>query len=188
MLAAMDVIQTELVRIFIGEQPPLFLLEVVFRTAVMYGYMLLAARFLGKRGTGQLTVFDFIVVILLGSAAGDPMFYDDVPLLHGIIVITIVVLVERLLNRITNKNPKIEEFIESTPTLLMKDGRILKDALDSEDISHTEMLMELRQRGIRDTGEVELAFIEPSGEVSIFTFEKGKEVKGESTMPEEASA
>lgn len=179
----MDVIHTELTRIFLGDQPPLFLLEVVFRTAIMYAYMLFAARFLGKRGTGQLTVFDFIVVILLGSAAGDPMFYDDVPILHGIIVITIVVLVERVINHIANRNRRLEEFIESTPTLLIKDGAVLTDALDREEISYRELMMELRQRGIRNTGEVECAFIEPSGEMSVFTYEEGKATRGESTLP-----
>ncbi|MES2668766.1 MAG: DUF421 domain-containing protein [Patescibacteria group bacterium] len=179
----MDEIQTELLRIFVGDQPPLFLLEVVFRTSIMYAYMLFAARFLGKRGTGHLTVFDFIVVILLGSAAGDPMFYDDVPILHGLIVITVVVLIERLMNHFTNKHKALEEFIESTPTLLVKDGVILTEALDEEEISYPELLMELRQQGIRNTGEVECAYIEPSGEVSIFKVPPGKERTGESTFP-----
>jgi len=185
MLQGMDAIQAELVRMFLGTQPPLFLLEVVFRTMVMYGYMLFAARFLGKRGTGQLTVFDFIVVILLGSAVGDPMFYDDVPILHGIIVITIVVLIERVLNYFTNRNVKLEEFIESTPTLLMKDGVILSEALAKEEISLPELMMELRDKGIRNTGEVECAYLEPSGRMSVFKLPQGQERKGESTLPKE---
>lgn len=179
----MDTIGTELTRMFLGTQPPLFLLEVVFRTLVMYSYMLFAARFLGKRGTGQLTVFDFIVVILLGSAVGDPMFYDDVPLLHGIIVITIVVLVERALNHFTNRNAKLEEFIESTPTLLVKDGAVLHDALNKEEISLPELMMELRDKGIRNTGEVECAYLEPSGRMSVFRVQEGEERPGESTFP-----
>jgi len=183
MLGSMDVIQTELVRMFLGTQPPLFLLEVVFRTIVMYSYMLFAARFLGKRGTDQLTVFDFIVVILLGSAVGDPMFYDDVPLLHGIIVITIVVLVERALNHFTNRNVKLEEFIESTPTLLIKNGVILHKALEHESIPLPELMMELRDKGIRNTGEVECAYLEPSGRMSVFKVAGGKERAGESTLP-----
>ncbi len=186
MLHHMDLIQSELVRIFVGEQPPLFLLEVVFRTVIMYGYMLFAARFLGKRGTGQLTVFDFIVVILLGSAVGDPMFYDDVPILHGIIVITIVVLIERVMNYFMNRHPKFEEYIESTPTRLVKDGVILDEKLESEEISRAELLMELREKGIKNVGEVECAFIEPSGRMSVFRVEEGKEKNGESTLPENA--
>ena len=180
-----SIVPFDLARMFIGEHPPLFLLEVAFRTLIMYGYTLLAVRFLGKRGTGQLTAFDFIVVILLGSAAGDPMLYDDVPLLYGIIVISVVVLIERVINAWTNRNTKMEEFIESTPTLLVKDGIIDIQALEAEEISHTELLMELRQNSIRSVGEVERAYIEPSGRVSIFKCEPGKEREGESTFPKE---
>ena len=178
-----SIVPFDLARMFIGEHPPLFLLEVAFRTLIMYGYTLLAVRFLGKRGTGQLTAFDFIVVILLGSAAGDPMLYDDVPLVYGIIVITVVVVIERVLNAFTNRNIKLEEFIESTPTLLVKDGVIDIKALKDEEISHSELLMELREKGVRSIGEVERAYIEPSGRVSVFKFEAGKEKDGESTLP-----
>lgn len=172
-------------RMFIGEHPPLFLLEVVFRTAVMYGYTLLAVRFLGKRGTGQLSVFDFIVVILLGSAAGDPMLYDDVPLLYGIVVITVVVVIERAINAWSNRNRTVEKLLESTPTILINEGKVLDDALSLEEISRPELMMELREKGIRSTGEVERMYMEPSGQMSVFRFEKGKEREGESTFPEQ---
>lgn len=177
------VVPFDLARMFLGEHPPLFLLEVAFRTLVMYAYMLLAARFLGKRGTGQLTVFDFIVVILLGSAAGDPMFYDDVPLLYGIVVITVVVLVERIVNEWSNRNRNVEELIEGSPTLIIDRGTILEDALQREQLSRCEVMMELREKEIRDTGEVERAYIEPSGRVSVFRFEDGKGAATESTLP-----
>ena len=180
----MDVIPFELGRMFLGEQPPLFLLEVVFRTMVMYGYTLFAVRYLGKRGTGQLTIFDFIVVIVLGSAVGDPMFYHDVPLLYGIIIVTLVILIERAINQWSNRNPKVEAYIESTPTLLVSNGVVLDDALRKEELSRLEIMMELREKGIRNTGEVECAFIEPSGRISVFRFPKGEERDGESTFPE----
>lgn len=179
-----SIVPFDLARMFIGEHPPLFLLEVAFRTLIMYGYTLLAVRFLGKRGTGQLTVFDFIVVILLGSAAGDPMLYDDVPLIYGIIVITVVVIIERVLNAWTNRNTKLEAYLESTPTLLVKNGAIDMESLKSEQISRAELMMELREKGVRSVGEVERAYIEPSGRMSVFKFEPGKEKDGESTFPE----
>ena len=46
---------------------------------------------LGKRGMGELSPFELVIIVALGSAVGDPMFYADVPLVHGIIVITVVV-------------------------------------------------------------------------------------------------
>ena len=69
-----SIVPFDLARMFIGEHPPLFLLEVAFRTLIMYVYTLLAVRFLGKRGTGQLTAFDFIVVRCLFFRHGSEIF------------------------------------------------------------------------------------------------------------------
>jgi uncharacterized membrane protein YcaP (DUF421 family) len=74
-----------------GDEPPLFLLEIVFRTMVIYGYTMALMRWLGSRTIGQLSSIEFLLVIALGSAVGDAMFYPDVPLLHAIAVITVVV-------------------------------------------------------------------------------------------------
>jgi uncharacterized membrane protein YcaP (DUF421 family) len=78
-------------RMLWGDEPPLFLLEIVFRTMVIYGYTMALMRWLGSRTIGQLSSIEFLLVIALGSAVGDAMFYPDVPLLHAIAVITVVV-------------------------------------------------------------------------------------------------
>jgi hypothetical protein len=63
----------DLSRILLGNRPWIFLVEIFLRTAIMYCYVLLLVRFLGKRGMGQLAPFDFVIVIALGSATQLPM-------------------------------------------------------------------------------------------------------------------
>jgi len=60
-------------RIFVGDTPPLFLLEIVFRTLIMYAYTVALLRVLGKRGMGQLSMLELAIIIAFGSAVGDPM-------------------------------------------------------------------------------------------------------------------
>lgn len=79
----------DLQRMLIGDLPWTFTFEVIVRTVIMYVYTLLMIRLLTKRAVGQLSLVEFLLVIALGSAVGDPMFYHDVPLLHGIAVITV---------------------------------------------------------------------------------------------------
>jgi uncharacterized membrane protein YcaP (DUF421 family) len=169
---------------FFGDYPLLFLLEVLFRTAFMYLYMLLASRFLGKRGVGQLTPFEFIIVIVLGSAAGDPMFYPQVSLLQGVAVITVVVLLEKVIAELSQRNKKLEHIIQSTPQLLVKNGQVLDKALNESGLTKQELLMQLRTENIRDIGEVEYAYLEPMGKLSVFKLEGGKEKKVETTLPQ----
>ena len=117
-------------RMWVGDQTGwLFLLEVVFRTAVMYGYALAFARFLGKRGVGQISPFEFIVIIIISSAAGDPMFYAHVPLLHGFVVLTVVGLLHRAVGFITDRSERAEDVVEGDPILVIENGTINEDAV-----------------------------------------------------------
>lgn len=147
----------------------------------MYSYTLVLVRLLGKRGMAQLSPFEMVIIVALGSAVGDPMFYADVPLIHGMIVITVVVVLERLLVRLTEHNPRLERVIESTPILLVVDGEIRQEALEGEDISEAELFMALRQNGVEQLGEVRLAYLEPSGHVSVFKSEQA--LSGRSVLP-----
>ena len=158
----------DLERIFMGDAPLTFALEIALRTTIMYLYTLALVRILGKRSMAQLSPFEIVIIVALGSAVGDPMFYADVPLIHGMIVVTVVVALERLIVRLTENDTRLERVVESSPVLLVSEGEIVHDALDQEDLSEAELFMALRQNGIEQLGEVRLAFLEPNGHVSVY--------------------
>ena len=173
-------------RMILGDQTGLwFLLEVVFRTVVMYGYALVFARFIGKRGVGQVSPFEFILIIIISSAAGDPMFYRQVPLLHGVIVLTVVMVLHRLVSLVTDRSEPAEDVLEGEPVLVVENGRILEQSLGGGTMSRRELLMELRQQGIRNVGEIERAFFEPSGRISVLPAARENQKHLESTEPKE---
>lgn len=77
-------------RMFIGEHPPQFYLEALFRTLPIYSYTLALIRWTGGRSVAQLSMTDMLLVITLGSAVGDATFYPDVPLFEAVLVITAI--------------------------------------------------------------------------------------------------
>lgn len=174
-------------RIFLGDLTVELVLEIVLRTSVMYLYTLALVRVLGKRGLGQLSPFELVIIVALGSAVGDPMFYTEVPLIHGIIVITAVVALERVLVKLTERNKGVQRLIESVPVLLVRDGVLLADALDEEDLSQSEVFMGLREKGVEHLGEVRRAYLEPSGHISVFK-EKAPAQMGASVLPDESGS
>src|SRR5687768_736421 len=95
-------------RIFFGDAPTLFLLEIVFRTLIMYSYTVFLLRLLGKRGMGQLSMLELAIIISFGSAVGDPMVGYDIPIVHGMLAITVVAIFQILLERFININRKVE--------------------------------------------------------------------------------
>lgn len=171
----------DLKRMFLGDASALFLAEIAVRTLIMYGFALLAVRFIGKRGIGRLSPFEYVFVFALGSATGDPMFSPSVPLLHGMVVITGLVFLQKCLLRSTQNSAAVEGFLEGRPTRVISDGHIDDKLLRQEDLSRTEVLMSLRTQGITNVGQVRYAYLEPSGELSVFRYE-GTFVPGQSTI------
>jgi uncharacterized membrane protein YcaP (DUF421 family) len=158
----------DLYRIFIGDQPLTFLVEILFRTVVMYLYVLLVLRLLGKRGMGQLSPFEFTIIIALGSAVGDPMFYPEVPLLHCLAVVTVVVAMTRFVTYLSNRSEAVEDFLEGQPCSIVTDGELNLKAIDGERFSREELFMLLRERNVSQLGQVRQAYLEPSGAISAF--------------------
>lgn len=155
-------------RIFIGDEPPLFLLEIAFRTAIIYVYALLLLRWLGSRTIGQLSTIEFLLVIALGSAVGDAMFYPDVPLLHAMLVITVVVVANKGLDMIIAKSPSTERAIDGVPAEAVRDGVVNRRFMEGSNLSESELFQQLRQKGVRHLGEVAYAYLETDGALTVF--------------------
>lgn len=84
-----------------------FLAETLLRTFIMFVLILVSLRLLGKRGVKQLSIFELVAIISLGSAAGDPMFYKDVGILPALLVFIVVVGLYSLITYLVGKNKKI---------------------------------------------------------------------------------
>ena len=85
--------------------------------------------------------------------------------------------------KLTERSKSVERVVESTPVLLVRDGVVLTEALDREDLSQDELYMRLRERGVESLGEVKRAYLEPSGNFSVLT--ESSPSPGESILPEE---
>jgi uncharacterized membrane protein YcaP (DUF421 family) len=157
-------------RMLIGEESPLFLLEIAVRTAIIYGYTLLLLRWLGSRTVGQLSNVEFLLVIALGSAVGDAMFYPDVPLIHSMLVVTVVVGANKLLDLVIARSAPAERLLDGKPREAIRDGVVVRDFIDRASISRHELFQELREKGIEQLGEVRRAYIEKDGKVTVFKY------------------
>jgi len=164
-------------RLILGEDAPWqFLFEIIFRTVVMYGMLILFFKVTGKKGIRQLSAFDFILIIGLGSAAGDPMFYDDVPLLHAVAVFATILSVYLLINKLTQRSHAADVLLEGKTSCVLENGVIHYDKLMQEGLTIMQFHSELRQQQVSHLGQVRYAYIEISGETSVF-FCEDEEVK-----------
>lgn len=164
-------------RLLMGEELPYtFLLEVMFRSVTMFMVLLLVLRLSGKRGIKQLSIFELAIIISLGSAAGDPMFYHEVGLLPAIAVFLVVITLYKGITYVSGRVEKVEEFIEGKPLKLLEDGVIVYENFKNESLGYDELFSELRLKNVDQLGQVKKAFLETSGELSVF-FYPDEEVK-----------
>ncbi len=163
-------------QILLGSEDWNFLLETVVRTIIMFVIIILGLRLLGKRGVKQLSVFELVVIIGLGSAAGDPMFYKDVGIIPAMVVFTMIISLYSIITYFIGKSKKFEQLVEGQPICLIDEGVFCIDDFKKESLGEDEFFAELRLKGVSHLGQIEKAIEEISGEISVFYYED-KDIK-----------
>lgn len=142
-------------------------LEIIGRTVVVYGVILVGIRLTGKREVGQMTPFDLALLLLISNAVQNAMTGPDTSVIGGIIAAVTLLLLNALISRITWKNKKARKFIEGSPTLLVHHGKVIEEHLAKEQISAESLQQALREHGISTLSEVRIAVLEIDGSISV---------------------
>ncbi len=172
-------------RIFLGDYPIAFLLEIVFRTVIMYLYTIFLLRFLGKRGMSQLSNLEVAIIISFGSAVGDPMIGANIPIIYGITAITTVALIQKGMEKFINKNPTAEKVMEGVPDCLVDNGIVMLHKLSAEGLSREDLFRSLRIKNVFQLGEVNKAYFETSGDMTVLVHEPRNVKPGLCILPDD---
>ncbi|MDQ2769234.1 MAG: DUF421 domain-containing protein [Bacteroidota bacterium] len=167
-----------------ADAPPSFLFEVAFRCAATYILLLGILRLTGRRGVRQLSIFELSLILGLGSAAGDTMFYDDTPLLPVVVVFVVVGALYWLFNRLTEWFPRFGDWLEGKPILLVEEGRLNLPNLDGLNLTQKELFGELRQQQVEHLGQVRRAYMEATGQLSTYFYAPDEAGPGLPIWPE----
>ena len=167
-----------------ADAPPTFLFEVVFRCVVTYLLLIATLRVTGRRGVRQLSIFELSIILALGSAAGDTMFYHDTPLLPIIVTFAVVSALYWLFNRLTEWFPPFSDWLEGTPVLLVEEGRINIKNLNNLNLTQKELFGELRQQQVEHLGQVRRAYMEATGNLSAYFYAPDEAAPGLPIWPE----
>jgi uncharacterized membrane protein YcaP (DUF421 family) len=151
------------------DMPALMLdnLTFFFRAVFIYFITLIVVRTMGKRSIGELSAFDFVLMASLGDIMGTAALDKNISIWNGIIVLITVAALETVLSLIGIKNRKMAKLIEGTPTLLIKDGNILRENMKKEKFSLLDLKQELRKKGVKDRSQVKKAYLEACGEFTV---------------------
>lgn len=153
-----------------GDVDATFLMQIGIRTVVMFLIILFALTILGKRGVKQLSIFELVIIISLGSAAGDPMFYKEVGLLSALAVFVGVILCYKITTHLVFKYKAVEKVLEGEPIYLITDGVFSINNFNKESLGYDEFFSEMRQKSVSHLGQIDIAIMEISGEISLYYY------------------
>ena len=164
-----------------------FLGEVALRSLYTFVLVFLFLKMTGRRGVRQMSLFEVLIILTLGSAAGDVAFYDDVPMVPVLIVFITLALLYRLVMWLMAHSEKLEDLLEGKPVVIIEDGELAWSKLNNSNMTEFEFFMELRLRGVEQLGQVRLAILETNGQISVYFFEDDKVKPGLLILPSDCT-
>lgn len=141
---------------------------VVFvRTIILYSFVVFVMRVMGKRQIGELQPFELVIAIMLSELAAVPMQDTGIPLRNGIIPIFTLMLLEIIISLMSLKFESIRKIVCGSPSILVKNGKVLENEMRKQRFTLTDLFEELRILGYYDISDIEYAILETNGKLSI---------------------
>jgi uncharacterized membrane protein YcaP (DUF421 family) len=144
----------------------------IFRAIIVYVFLIVILRITGKRQVGQLAPFDLVLLLVLSNAVQNAMNGGDNSLTGGLISATTLVALNWFVGCATFRSKRLEQLIEGRPLILIHNGQVDYDALNSVKMTVHELKAALRAEGIAAESEVRFAVVENNGHVSVVPMEK----------------
>jgi len=141
--------------------------EKVVRTILIYGFLLVVIRLVGKRELGQANTLDLIVILLVANAVQNGIIGNDISVTGAFIGAAVLFGTNELLNR-ASASPAIEQLVEGKPSYLIRNGELEPRALFAAGISRGELTAMGRRQGHKSLSDVKTAILETNGAVSMF--------------------
>lgn len=141
--------------------------EIVIRTVIAFFVLFLLARLMGVRSISQLTFYDYIVGITIGSIAATMALDAEVPIYDTLLAMIVFGLLAFLISFLTMKSMKMRRFFSGTPTILVYKGKIIEENLKSRHFDVNDLLCSCRENGYFNLEDIEFVIMEMNGKVSV---------------------
>jgi len=143
-------------------------MDSVIKSAIVFLVLWLVIRASGRRTLGQLTVFDFILFLIIGGVGQRALTAQDYSLTHAFLIIATFVVIDVLVSLIERDVPTVASILKGLPTIVVENGRVLSGRLRRARLTEDDVLQAARRlHGLETMNEIKFAIFEASGEISI---------------------
>lgn len=141
----------------------------IFKTIILYFYIVFCYRLMGKKEVGKLSIIDLIVSVLIAELAAMSIEETDRSIFISIVPILVLVLIQILLSYISLKSANVRKFIDGTPRTIINNGKIDFKQMQKLRYSLDDLISQLREQKVKNIEDVNFAILENNGKLSVFT-------------------
>lgn len=148
------------------------MLILLLRTVLLYAFIILAVRLMGKRQISDMQTSELVITLVISDIAAIPMQSVDQPLLSGFLPIMVLVALEIIVSIIMLKSNKFRNLICGHPVIIIEEGKILESQLKKLRISYEDLYSLLRQQEVFDVTDIKYGLVETNGSVSLLKYKE----------------
>lgn len=152
------------------------LVIISFRTVLLYVLLVIILRIMGKREVGELGVIDVVVFIIMAEVAAFALDSPDSNLLQSIVPMILLLFIQLISSFFSLKSKKFRDIVDGDPTVIIRAGVIMESEMRKQRYNLDDLFQQLREQQIGSIHEVSFAYLEPSGNLSVFTHEDSQPV------------
>ena len=135
---------------------------IVFRSVIVYFFIIFALRLFGKKELTQLSIVDLVFILLISNSVQNAMIGDNTTLIGGLTAATSLFVINWILKNLS-------ELVQGNPLMLVYHGKIIQKHLDQAKLSTEELDAAIREHGVRDIKDVDIVILEIDGNISVLS-------------------
>ena len=144
-------------------------MDLVIRAAVIWLFVYVVTRAVGKRELNSLEPFDLIMLVVLGDLIQQGVTQDDYSVTGALLVVSTVVLLTVLFSYLNWRVPRLRRYLQGEPIVVLKDGEPIERNMRRERLTIEEIAEEARAQQIASLSDIKWAVLENSGKLSFIT-------------------
>ncbi len=145
------------------------LLPVFAQTVIIYLFLIFGFRIFGRRQLGQLTVFDLVILLVLGSAVEVSLVNGDMSLKAGLVSAGALLATNRLFNAIAVRSTRFRHLCSCEPVVLVNRGHYVEENLRRTGLTVEDVLEAVREREFETIDDVRFAVLEADGSIHVIS-------------------
>lgn len=139
----------------------------IIRTILLYVFIILAVRLMGKRQISDLQPSELVITLVISDIAAIPMQNTSQPLLSGIVPVLVLVALEIVASIFMMKNSTFRKLICGSPIVVIRDGELLQSQMRRLRLTTEDLCVQLRQQNIFSIEDIQYCIVETNGSVSV---------------------